>query len=486
MSNMISIPGHYNRLLILGNGFDLACGLPTKYQDFFNERFGINLYCNLVRAEIDLKNDPNNILPNILSFPDIKKDGIYGSVIERLNNFFLNNLENQGYSLETMKRSLSKWFENIHDEIDKGCLVNKDSFDSFEKQYSELQKKYSCNEWDYIFLLAKLCLSNDSSSIQWYEIESLIEKVVKIIFNHSNSLVYLNNQKKDLFEEYLYHTYRQSKSPDRLAMHLLSNLKIFEHNFSNYVFNLLNDANKTEIYYERVKALLEALIDIKNIKNDFVEQIDIFSFNYTLDVRFLDWLDDHQSINFNNIRISSWTNVHGICSATDANSKNYIIKTVKKFFRKNINFSASFPKIIFGIDNEAINQSADRVNTDDPIRFFTKGVRNAEDNTRIIKCGQLSSKYNTLTIMGHSLNIADYSYFKNFIKIAIKDNAIIEYYYYQDRLTAADHLHRLLNRYGNEIHYQGNLFDDLYNDNKIILKKDPSISIFKPNFKFSE
>lgn len=28
-----------DQLLILGNGFDLACGLKTSYDDFFNKRF---------------------------------------------------------------------------------------------------------------------------------------------------------------------------------------------------------------------------------------------------------------------------------------------------------------------------------------------------------------------------------------------------------------------------------------------------------------
>lgn len=31
------------QLIIMGNGFDLLCGLRTRYQDYFNYRFGINL-----------------------------------------------------------------------------------------------------------------------------------------------------------------------------------------------------------------------------------------------------------------------------------------------------------------------------------------------------------------------------------------------------------------------------------------------------------
>lgn len=29
---------NYNKIIILGNGFDLACGLKSTYKDFFNWR----------------------------------------------------------------------------------------------------------------------------------------------------------------------------------------------------------------------------------------------------------------------------------------------------------------------------------------------------------------------------------------------------------------------------------------------------------------
>ena len=35
-------------LLILGNGFDLQCGLNTTYDNFFNLKFGIIWDCKIV------------------------------------------------------------------------------------------------------------------------------------------------------------------------------------------------------------------------------------------------------------------------------------------------------------------------------------------------------------------------------------------------------------------------------------------------------
>lgn len=33
----------FRQLIVMGNGFDLQCGMPTRYQHFFDYRFGISL-----------------------------------------------------------------------------------------------------------------------------------------------------------------------------------------------------------------------------------------------------------------------------------------------------------------------------------------------------------------------------------------------------------------------------------------------------------
>ena len=37
------------QLIVMGNGFDLECGLKTKYQDFFDYRFGISLEIQIIK-----------------------------------------------------------------------------------------------------------------------------------------------------------------------------------------------------------------------------------------------------------------------------------------------------------------------------------------------------------------------------------------------------------------------------------------------------
>ena len=38
-------------LLIIGNGFDLQCGLKTRYKDFFFDRYGVNLVAERLKVE---------------------------------------------------------------------------------------------------------------------------------------------------------------------------------------------------------------------------------------------------------------------------------------------------------------------------------------------------------------------------------------------------------------------------------------------------
>lgn len=53
-----------DQLLILGNGFDLACGLKTSYDDFFNKRF---CYVNKNKAIKALLNSKANSHDSILN-----------------------------------------------------------------------------------------------------------------------------------------------------------------------------------------------------------------------------------------------------------------------------------------------------------------------------------------------------------------------------------------------------------------------------------
>ncbi|MEK3550278.1 AbiH family protein [Lactobacillus crispatus] len=51
------------QLIVMGNGFDLECGLKTKYQDFFDYRFGISLEKQIIKR-INPKADEKEVTEN--------------------------------------------------------------------------------------------------------------------------------------------------------------------------------------------------------------------------------------------------------------------------------------------------------------------------------------------------------------------------------------------------------------------------------------
>ncbi len=70
-------------ILLIGNGFDLAHKLPTKYTDFLN-------FCEIIESEKKMNKKQNNnfIISKVISQMLLKKN-----YTERMNNSFLLNEE---------------------------------------------------------------------------------------------------------------------------------------------------------------------------------------------------------------------------------------------------------------------------------------------------------------------------------------------------------------------------------------------------------
>lgn len=109
--------------------------------------------------------------------------------------------------------------------------------------------------------------------------------------------------------------------------------------------------------------------------------------------------------------------------------------------------------------------------------------------------GSFQDKYEVITIMGHSLNEADYSYFSDiFDKLKILENTnklpIIEYYYYPgdndsaNRLDAVDKLQNIINLYGLKHQYKSSLFQKVRSHIKIL--RVPRLKYDNKEFNFSE
>lgn len=63
------------QLIVIGNGFDLQCNLQTKYQDFFDYRFGITLQ-DEINYHLNINTDARKAFHDALSkelYPYFKK-----------------------------------------------------------------------------------------------------------------------------------------------------------------------------------------------------------------------------------------------------------------------------------------------------------------------------------------------------------------------------------------------------------------------------
>lgn len=468
------------RLLILGNGFDLTCKLPTKYEDFFNYRFGLNLKCK----ERIIYKGLNSISEH--NYQKLMRK-VQKGFDDYLKNFF-ENPKNKNITYNTISRAFKRKLSKLAPYIFKRYKVEVPKM--YIKEYKKIQQ-INFNEWDAILLLGRYSIKSYTLS-NWCDIEWLISNVLHCIFDpkHINKIIFKDDKSKAIFTSYLSNMYRKKfalKPVNVVARDLRIELNKFENTFRAYIFNLTNnDKKKENIYYSRVTQLLESLIYGQNKKENLV---DIMNFNYTLDIRIIDYFRDHpDQTRLSSRNINSWLNVHGTCITEDKKIETYIKKICKEYYGIYIQNINDFPKIIFRIDNNDISRES-------PLRFFTKDFRTTENGTYQFMTGSFQDKYEVITIMGHSLNEADYSYFSDiFDKLKILENSnklpIIEYYYYPgdndsaNRLDAVDKLQNIINLYGLKHQYKGSLFQKVRSHIKIL--RDPRLKYDNKEFNFSE
>lgn len=418
------------QLLILGNGFDLKCGLKTRYCDFFKWRF-LNAF---------------------------KQDDI--------SHQFINILESLG---------------------DK----NIDYF-SLNKINWERDKNSHLTRWDCIFLAAEECL-NDKEIQQWQNIENIIFNVISLILvgdnysgenlNYKNSIRGNSSKSgKDTFINFVRMiSQTQKNSKENVAITLLKDLKNFEHIFADYVINQIEENkeidNETKTnYIYSAQDLLERLTGIYQNHEPMKDlQIDVLSFNYSLNKYNVSIFNQriNELLNCNgadkyNWKINSWSNIHGIANYKEINDK--LWEEMKEA-----------PAPIFGIDNHDILND----NKDNDLRIiFTKSFRIVNDNVNSIREDNQLDDYDLITIFGHSLGRADYSYFETIFDECDLYNSKtkVEFYYYpgEDKINKSisftKKVNNLLTHYGQtlSISHGENIVNKLTLEKRLIVKPNPT------------
>ena len=311
-----------------------------------------------------------------------------------------------------------------------------------KKVFSE---KSDITRWDLFFLFADACVDKSVNNYEWQDVESLIFDVISIALNANGaykmnyaenvSIGLCEDKGIKLFSKLVYDlSFTGRDTTEEIAAELLKELKKFENTFAEYITNQI-DLNQTNSGYIDNAIMLYKLISKYNLSSNFEsDKVDVLSFNYSLDDRFKDILDKETDDN----RLETWSNIHGIAHGEK---------------------TPYYPAPIFGIDSHGIISQNGKL---DLRVSFTKAYRVIENEINDIRSSSGYAGEDLITIYGHSLGVADYSYFE-----AIFDennlyysDCKIEYYYYpgknnQEKLIkrqeAITRLYNLLTNYGNSL-----------------------------------
>lgn len=446
----------FRQLIVMGNGFDLQCGMPTRYQDFFDYRFGISLQYK-INKYLESNSDARTEFYETLSQKVYSYFRItVGSkqIIRTPSSIYITEEELQ---IISKTQSLTKkYLLQIKDQITKDIKdpqLQEDLLNEWETISSITYSK-----WDTIFLLAS-CFLSENSIIQWDDVENIIFKIVSIILLDKkevslDGLVFKSSLSKRYFMFGVRNCFNESKN--KVAIAMLNQLRIFEENFADYINKIRIES--TNRYY---RPSFELLTNLMHVQKENI--LDVLSFNYSLDKGCLDGFRQYFDNKYNNqnlITINSWSNIHGVAAYKDDYEKGQILAQSTKTIGKNI----QLPAPIFGIDNHDI-LSPDKSNNftfDDPRSIFTKSFRLLDNNINNIRTKIFQKDVDVITFFGHSLNQADYSYFESIFDQydIFHSNVKLEFYYYpgNDDVTAKSNerevmknVVKLLTSYGNTL-----------------------------------
>ena len=383
-----------NRLIIIGNGFDLECGLKTRFESFFTSRFGSGS-----------ANRPNpdemNLWDYIFQFMKEAKDDI-------------------PYDWKDVEAAIKDWIRVIFDASDDVSSKDDSPFTSAQWVIGRmLAGKTSTLYFIEAVLRSEKFLISDNvedklSSSQYSkpeylsdgvivlrafeEYESTLGSILKAIKKYINSLKHIGTIDNFLFDE----------------------LHKFENSFVNYINNELS-----QTYYENAVKLYEIISDfdirlalIGGENNDYV-----LSFNYT-----------RPGAADSDIHSCCWRNVHG--SLKDRNVIfGFDIEDLPYEQRKD-------PRLLRFTKTYRVFQ-------------LPKGQEG--QHSGLLDPVARGEAFDAIIVYGHSLSRADYSNFKAIFDCVdlYSSNVTLEFLYPSDYPQAGSRLYKavsdLLTDYGDEM-----------------------------------
>lgn len=369
------------QVIIIGNGFDLASGLPTKYENYFDDFIESNrtVFSNLGKI---IYNDDKEISPSIeesmsLSYMDFIKSS---SIIEELidKNISIWNLffwftgidENKNYDWSSIEAQIATILDF---EEESSPLYFPDNLQMLNLESLNIKQRIKLNKQE----------DNEKTTPQ--------EKNKMVVGGFRTY-----DRLKIIVVELLNNKYQKTSITNKFQV-FKSELNLLEESFKNYISNVYEDKvlnrSGSLAYRDNLSKLIDPLI----------KDCYILNFNYT-DLS-LKTTSSNFSFQKNNIEYNVLqNNVHGVY----------------------------YDKIIFGIDQKEIS-------TTNPKYAFSKTYRKLET---IFKNGSIGlppkSKVKLISFYGHSFSKADYSYFRSIFDYYDLYNSSIKLKFYYSNFAKSD------------------------------------------------
>lgn len=387
-----------SQLLIIGNGFDLHCGLKSAYKDFFNNAILDTSVINFGTKQLKAK-----------------VSGFWESLL-----------------LEYYK----KWGDLNYNWCDIETIIKNTLLIIGGKN-----KRFAFKELRSV----KLCED-------WYKaINNVNDPIEKFIYTSCKSIL------QDIF---VTKPDRSGDTAYSLLInHILHELHKFESRFCKYIKdNIINPNNKNafnEKYIVNAMNLLMALTGFTNTKYESIDDIidrqeEEYMEQLTPGMYQSAWRDK-------NVLSQEFDNLHSI----NILSFNYtalfdVLKVKSPCFYNNVHGklclnecteNCSSCNIIFGIDDKIIQSQDENFELNKFSKTYRK-MLNSNEQTNILPAKD--NQFVEIKFYGHSLSEADYSYFQSiFDYYNIYENSKISLiFYYSKGFEQTEEVYRLINTYG--------------------------------------
>ncbi|HFI0359387.1 TPA: AbiH family protein, partial [Streptococcus suis] len=408
-------------LLIVGNGFDLSCDLPSSYKDFLEivlecklqyskEKLKLEGYIDifdytalLIKDYLEKIDFTNN---NSMSQPDkiLELNSWYIIFIDRKLTYNTDWYQVEAQIASQFVTSDSKL--NIIESIGY-CLLS--IFQQSGKGIKTLS--YEGQEIKKIYYLLMLNLFNKN-------LDSVILESTKIIFRefreHVNNLMKEFNPKVSAENEEYREAFNKRVINELfpiITQVLLAELRELEKDFNDYLYSCLKQLGIE--YQNRAIDLTKKIFSrvYQSPKEEVSIPYNIISFNYTtpwdrgeeyaiLDPIYYNFSDNPKTLH-------KFKNLHGVLRPDKS-------------------------EIIFGVDDELISPLSNEYMFTKPSRtldLFSKEIGEFEIQNSDITC-LMPPSIKHVIFYGHSLSKADYSYFKIIFDTFIpRENVIFTFIY---------------------------------------------------------